>query len=780
VAVDDAIRWDGTVYPYLPPKDLRIDPSLKLHRDVGEGVDPITYEVLRHALWNVNTEHGNTIMKISGSPICAYGHDFNPVILDEYGDYVYFGAFLQYLAGATSSAVKWILENRSTEPGIRPGDAFLSNDPWVGAGHQSDVALLAPVFVGDELFCWVGNTLHQWDIGGTAPGGFNPNAPDVFWEPPCIPPVKIVEGGKIRVDIEQYYLRSSRVPALVALDLRAEITGCSVARDRILALVKRYGAATVKATMRKIQDDAERAFVRRLDSIPDGTWTEEGWIEMQVASDRGIYKNRVVLTKTGDKLIFSNAGTAPQGGSICASHAAWRGAVLSMLNAMTLFDQMFAIEGALRHCEFVVEPETITCPKHPAAVSGAPPQTLLHSIGLGGMVLSKMLAASTDASLREEVMSCMSLLGFPLVGITGLDQRGSVFASILLDAGLSGFPALPYADGQDTSGAPWDLQSTTPNVENQELYYPLLWLWRRELADSGGAGKFRGGNSSEVGIIAHMTDRVDLITVTTEVAIPAPGLHGGYPSSTNKFLFMHGARVREQLERTGRMPSSAAEVGGEPDFVPAKSQDRVLGPEDLFVVASAGASGYGDPLERLPGAVLIDVLDGKVTREWALAAYGVVIVGQGRALRVDERATAERREQMLASRLEESRPWSGEAPDQVGDQWPPDGRVSEYVAIEDGEYRCGGVSLGPANGNYRLGALIRELPLTDANPLLEDPKRYTDAEVTFRQLICPQTGRLIDTELPIDGAPPQWDHRPGQVDVVTAQAGHSQATVAGT
>ena len=107
-------------------------------------------------------------------------------------------------------------------------------------------------------------------------------AQDVYWESPCIPPVKIVERGKMRRDIEEYYLRSSRVPQLVALDLRAEIAGCTIARERIVGLIERYGVGTVKATMRKLQDDSEGAFVRRLASIPDGTWTEESWLEVSL------------------------------------------------------------------------------------------------------------------------------------------------------------------------------------------------------------------------------------------------------------------------------------------------------------------------------------------------------------------------------------------------------------------------------------------------------------------------------------------------------------------
>ena len=85
------ISWDGRHYPYIPPDELAISDRLRLHDEADATVDPVTHEVLRHALWNVNTEHGNTIMKISGSPICAYGHDFNPCILDERGDFVFFG-----------------------------------------------------------------------------------------------------------------------------------------------------------------------------------------------------------------------------------------------------------------------------------------------------------------------------------------------------------------------------------------------------------------------------------------------------------------------------------------------------------------------------------------------------------------------------------------------------------------------------------------------------------------------------------------------------------------
>jgi N-methylhydantoinase B len=95
------------------------------------------------------------------------------------------------------------------------------------------------------------------------------------------------------------------MPSLVALDLRAEIAGCNVARARLLTLLKRYGSGVVKAAMRKIQDDSEKAFVRRLETIPDGSWSASTWLELKAAGDRQLYRNALTLTKRGDRLILA-------------------------------------------------------------------------------------------------------------------------------------------------------------------------------------------------------------------------------------------------------------------------------------------------------------------------------------------------------------------------------------------------------------------------------------------------------------------------------------------
>jgi len=135
--------FDGRKTGYVPPKKLSISSKLRLHRSVARSIDPITFEVIRHALWHVNEEHGATIQRLSGSPVAMYALDLNPSILTEDGEFVYFGPYMQYMSGVTDTQVKWILEYRSENPGVRDGDMFLANDPWVGAAHQQDVMLIS-------------------------------------------------------------------------------------------------------------------------------------------------------------------------------------------------------------------------------------------------------------------------------------------------------------------------------------------------------------------------------------------------------------------------------------------------------------------------------------------------------------------------------------------------------------------------------------------------------------------------------------------------------------
>src|SRR5258708_3953891 len=278
--------FDGRNMGYVPPKKLSISPKLKLHRKSAKSIDPITYEVIRHSLWHVNEEHGATIQRLSGSPVAMYALDLNPSILTEDGEFVYFGPYMQYMSGVTDTQVKWVLEYRSDNPGITDGDMFLANDPWVGAAHQQDVMLICRVFWRGGLFCGVTNCLPQYDWGGITPSSFCGSGETALEEAICTPPVKIVEGNEIRRDIEELYLRASRKPEAVALDFRAQLAGNLTARDRVLALIRRYGAEGVKGVMRKILDNGDAALLGKLKSPPHGVWRERSYVETCPPGDR--------------------------------------------------------------------------------------------------------------------------------------------------------------------------------------------------------------------------------------------------------------------------------------------------------------------------------------------------------------------------------------------------------------------------------------------------------------------------------------------------------------
>src|SRR5260221_10863592 len=418
--------FDGRKMGYVPPKKLAISPKLKLQSKHVKNIDPITFEVVRHALWTVNEEHGATIQRLSGSPVAMYALDLNPSILTEDAEFVYFGPYMQYMSGVTDTQVKWTLENRSDNPGITDGDMFLANDPWVGAAHQMDVMLLCPVFWKGELFCWVTNCLHQYDIGGITPGSFCPSARDAFDEGILMPPVKIVEANEIRRDIEELYLRSSRKPSAVALDFRAQLAGNITARERIVALIKRYGAETVKGVMKKILDDGERAFLKKLSLLPDGTWRDRTYIECCRPGDRQAHRVMLTLKKEKNKIIFENEGTDPQAGRIKATSAGWRAALLRPLTALMCREQYYALRGALRHVEFNPTPGTLNCADFPASVSTAPVQCMEISLYPAYNVISKMIYP--DPELRRDAMCIGGTSQWPATLFRGIDQSGERYS----------------------------------------------------------------------------------------------------------------------------------------------------------------------------------------------------------------------------------------------------------------------------------------------------------------------------------------------------------------
>ncbi len=741
--------FDGVNFPYVPPKELAISETLTLHREAACDLDPVTFEVIRHNLWNINEEHGATIQRISGSPVAIYALDLNPSILTEDAEFVYFGPYMQYMSGVADTQVKWILENRSDNPGIREGDMFLANDPWVGAAHQMDVMLICPVFWEGELFCWVTNCLHMYDIGGITPGSFCPAARNAFDEGILIPPVKIIENNEIRRDIEEMYLRSSRKPDMVALDFRAQLAGNVTARDRILQLIRRYGAPTVKGVMKRIIDNGEKAFLDKLRRLPDGTWRDRSYIECAAPGDRQVYPVFLTLHKRGERLIFENEGTSPQVGGINGTYSGWRGSIMVAINQLLCWDQYFSVGGALRHVEFNATPGTLNCANFPASVSTATVQAMEISLYPTYNVISKMIYADPD--MRRDIMCIGGTSQWPSTIFRGVDQWGEAYGYILIDPIGGAIGAFSDHDGISTGGQSRTPICKLPNIEHTEQRFPMLFLYRKEMINSGGAGKYRGGLSAESCFIPHNTDVIVQDTLSSGNAVPtSTGMMGGYPGAVNVYRFKKNSDVLKR-HKAKRMVGDISELAGEDVTLGLRQQNFEQNPDDVYAVTWSAAGGFGNPVERDPALVQLDLDRGAVSADIARAIYGVAVDGAGR---VDDEATKALRHKLCRDRLAAHKrakppPVKGETLFQVTDtiELRRDGGKAVFCCAH-----CQ-TSLGPAAENYKEHCLTEEHEISEAVPLAGDPRRYVDAEPVFRQFFCPGCGALIENEVAHRGEP---------------------------
>jgi len=703
-----------------------------------DGLDPLTYEVVRHRLWSVTDEMGEALKRMSGSPIVTDANDFDFAISDELGQEVQVGLYNTMLVGAVDLAIYWTLRHRAVNPGIAEGDMFLCNDPWVGGGlHQNDVIVYQPVFHDGELFAWTSAIAHQPDLGGVGLGSFSPAAQDVFSESLPTPPVKVVRGGRLQRDVADLWVRRSRVPMLIGLDLRAKIGANNVGAERLHALIDQYGADTVKAVMKRMMSDAESRLRAKLTSLPDGSWSATGYQDQSHEGDRNLHKITVTTTKSDDHLTFDFTGTDPQAGVINCTYAGMRGGVMLALLPILAGDIPWSAGGLMRCFDLVTEEGTLNNATFPAAVSRGP----IGPAWLTGSLVAECLAQMLDRDLelgRNVQATCCGT--WDTAVIAGLDERGeqpAPFLSIIMEPMAGGYGARPHADGIDTGGLFCIPMGRVPDVEMTEFLYPVLTLWRREVPDSGGPGRHRGGLGASIAITPHGTSvPMGLVLASAGKAVAQnAGLCGGHPGNSGLDVVARRSRVAELLA-SGRMPAELDEVSDE--LEPGQNYaSSYLAPGEVFQMTWQGGGGYGDPLGRDPEAVAHDLRERKVTPDAAVGVYGVVVADGT----VDAAATAVERDRLRSARKARSRPL-GEPRGSVDVSGAR--RIDDnLVELSGGEVACGhcGQGLGEVE---RLGVALYEGPPTDAGPqILATAADYVDAPVVFRQYCCPSCWTAI-------------------------------------
>ncbi len=712
--------------------------------------DPVTFEVLRHRLWQINDEQGKTIINVSGSPVASEGNDFNVAIASADGDLVSVGPYIVMHV----SAITLVIQNTIAllgEDGIAEGEMYLINDPWLGAGHQNDFCVIQPVYWEGRLVAWTASVIHQVDVGGPAPGSWNLTARTAFEEAPRYRCLRLVRQGRIQPEIVATVLTNTRLPDLVDLDLRAQIAAANVARERLHELITRYGCETVLNAFDDGFEYAQTMFRHKLLQLSDGSWYAEDHIDHDGHEER-VYTVRCRLEKRGDRLLFDFRGTSGEAPGLI--NTAYAGAAAGAYCAVypLLCQSIPWNAGVLRQVDLIVEDGSLHNARFPAPVGYGVVHACWTTLNAAALAVGKMLASS--AVYRDDAMAGWAGASF-VYNIFGKDDRDRPFATMLLSSDLQGCGARAFGDGYDVGGKLNTPRCKIANVESIEDGYPLLYLYRRRTVDSGGAGLRRGGVSAEIALTAHGAARVDITVNTIGVNHTSTnGICGGYPGGGCAVQLQPGTDLADQW-RNGALPLDLADLSGDLELLPAK-QAFVLTPGDVFGANPHGGGGYGDPLRRDPKLVARDVEHRLVSPEFARTIYGVVLDPDGGP---NDEETEELRATIRRERREPSqagRPMPAGAGATVGPR--PDEQPIGALSIVDGWVCCGECrrSICQASDDFKEFLARDRGPLGSAGPRVAQRWNGDSPDFELWRYFCPHCGELCAVEQHLKSEGKAW------------------------
>ena len=702
--------------------------------------DYVTFEVLRHRLWQINDEQGKTIVNVSGSPVATEGNDFNVALLNAGGEVVAVGPYVI----AHVSAISVIVQNAISllgEGNIRDGDMYLTNDPWMGAAHQNDVCVIQPIFWREKRIAWTASVIHQVDVGGPRPGSWNPLARSVFDEAPRYRMLRVVSHWTLQPEVAATYLTNSRLPDLVELDLRAQIACANVARSRLIELIERYGIETMENAFADNLDFAETLFRKKLEELPDGEAFGEDHMDHDGLSEE-LYTIRCRAEKRGGRLLLDFSGTSPQAPGFI--NTAYAGALAGAYSALFpyLCPDIPWNAGVLRLVDTKVEMGTVHNARFPAPVGFGVVHATHCTTNATALALGKLLAASER--YYEHAMAGWSGSVF-VYNVFGTDDQNQAFATMLLSSDVQGCGARAFGDGFDVGGKLTAPQANVANIESIEGNYPLLYLYRRRTLDSGGAGKWRGGVSGEAAFTLHHATQMDITPNTWGVSISATsGLNGGYPGGGAAVLLKRSTDIADQW-RNGNLPQSFDELNGEPlEILPAKCS-FVMSSGDVFSSIPHGGGGIGDPITRDPERIESDLAKRLVSPEWARLLYGAVINADGS---IDRDETEVLRHEIRMQRISEGisrlQLLPGAGAPLEGDYGVPAGALREA----NGWLYCGDClqSISPAADPDKPYLLLRRRSLEAAGPLIGLRKGSGQLDFELWEYICPHCGAMLHVE----------------------------------
>jgi len=582
-------------------------------------VDPIILQIVEGTLNSIEAEIEYAIERTARSPMIREAHDYRVGLFDRYS---------RKLTGRSYSAMPQAVIRDYPPETMKPGDVFLMNDTYLTEGcigHLPDLCSTVPVFHEGVVVAYIQAFGHHDDIGGRVPGSMPGTAASVFEEGLAVPPIRVYSEGKRNDEAFKIIRRNTRLPEILSADLDSEIQACIMGARRMEELFQRFGTATVEACFQSIIEKCRNIFRDELmPKIADGDYVWHDYVEREVEGRVRLHKIALKMTKSRDKIVLNFTGTDPQSDGPLnwpADYAdgaflvKWIAPILrNLADSPERAAEINVNEGVCEIFDVVFPPKgTLITPIWPAPTN-ARSFVLLRCLSL----LAGVVAQAVDGRMPADQETIR------YTGFYGTDLEGKPFLSREVLGGGSG--GRTYADGNDAIHIVPD--SRNQPAEFTETKFPFIVEKLALRTDSGGAGQRRGG----LGYDKHYCALVDCHTIVTadRVKLGCYGVNGGHAGKPFLVTVDPGGPNERRL-------------GGLVDGEPVKAGEVVR-------VETTGGGGWGDPLDREPELVLLDVLQGKISPEAARNDYGVVIASAPQEVAVQTQATDDARAKLRGAR----------------------------------------------------------------------------------------------------------------------------------
>jgi N-methylhydantoinase B len=535
------------------------------------------------------------LAKTAYSPLLKSAGDYSCGLFDARGEMVAQGPDLPIHLGSMPDAVRAIVAAFAAD--VHDGDVFLHNDPYFGGSHLPDVNVVRPAFYEGRLLGYACLRAHWPDVGSATPGSYGA-VTEIFGEGLRLPPLRLISRGAVNADLENVILANVRTPDERKGDLGAQLAATLRATERLKALARRYGAEQLIGYMARVMDYSERLMRATLADLPDGEGVFEDFCDGDGIADDELgrdapFRIRLSIKKTADRLIVDFAGTAAQvkGPMNAPLSVTASGIYCGLKTAVDPNNLIPPNSGCWRTIEIRAPKGCVVNATFPAPVVYANHE-ISHRV-------ADMVMGALASFMPEQVMACSQGTS-AILTLGGVDPvTGRPYVSYETVKG--GYGARPNKDGINCIASGISNTMNTP-VEIMEMAFPVR-IERYEVnADSGGAGRYRGG----CGVIRvwRLLDGADATGALCMERMTSPpfGLLGGKAGAAAAVKLTTPDGARRHLPGKGAFSAPAGSV---------------------IEMITPGSGGFGPVAARDRAAIGRDLLDGYVSAAGAQRDYGI-------------------------------------------------------------------------------------------------------------------------------------------------------------